>query len=697
MAFPRRLTLLLAGFALCLVVIWVRVFTLQVASADRWLDAARHMRHPGVRVEPPRGRILDHRGYVLVQDEAALGLSFVAGDWERRVRLRCRDCGAVQTRREGDARSRRGCSCRAPADRLDPMPDEDLSPLEDAIGVERGTLARWAAERVRLLERRVDVTARRTVDRHDLDEFRAEDVRRALRDDHFRRETPLRERDFGPGWKPQLADLPPEALRLLELDTEARYRGFSARAALARRATHPGLLGQCLGSTKPPSDEDLKRLRGQISLTTPVGRTGVEAYYDDWLRGVPGVRYDDAGDDEDAPQGTAPEPGADVRLALDLGACVEAQRVLDEVATPEGYAARGPPSGGFVALVPDTGRVVAWSEAPRYDPVTGLTGPMTAEEAQRILRGEPDEPGPADADVVFDLKAKPHAGISRVARLAVEPGSAMKIVTSLFVLGSDAPPPGTIHCTGVAHGENDKPGCHAAHGTVGHDEAMCVSCNRWYAWSLARPEVRLRFREPYPAFARQIGLGSRTGIDLGGEGAGLFRVGGEWSYRHVAIGQGPIVATPLQMARIAALVGNGGRLVTPRLAISVGTREVPLESRETGIAPSTIAAVRRGMAACVGREGGTAYRAFAEDPPPPGVTVYGKTGTAQVTHGGHFDPDKIEDGPWHHWFVGYAERGEDRVAFAMVLYARKEAAGGLTAAKACARWIRWWFSREVAR
>jgi cell division protein FtsI/penicillin-binding protein 2 len=694
-AFPRRLTLLLAGLALGLTVVWVRVFSLQVASADRWRRSAHEMRHPGVRVDAPRGRILDADGRVLVSDEAALGLCFVAGDWERRERLRCRDCGSVTTRRPDDrAAARRGCSCRAGPDRLEPVPDEDLAPLEDAIGLERGALARWAADRVRRLDRRVETLARQTIERLDLDEFRADDVRRALRDDHFRRETPLRERDFGAGWKPGVADLPVEAIRLLELDSDARYRGFSARASLARRAAHRGLLGQCLGKTMPPDERDLVRLRGQISRTTPVGRTGVEAWYDDWLRGVPGVRYEDDGSDEDVPTGSAPEPGADVRLALELDACVEAQRILDEAATEEGYAAHGPPSGGFVVMLPDTGRIPAWADAPRYDPVAGLVGPMTEEEARRIREGTSEEEAAVET---FDLAATPSASISRVARVGVEPGSAMKMLTALFALGDGRAPPGVIHCTGKALSVNDKPGCSHVHGTVGYEEAMCFSCNRWMAYALARPEALRDAREVYPAFARSLGIGVRTGVDVVRETPGVFDPTDRYGYRHLAIGQGPVTATPLQMARIAALVQNGGRLVTPRLATSVGAREIPTEVRDAPVSASAVAAVRRGMAAVVEREGGTAHRAFADVPPPPGVRVYGKTGTAQVPDGGHFDPDRVEDGPWHHWFVGFAERGNDRIAFAMVLYARREAAAGATAARACARFVQWWYSRGAAR
>jgi cell division protein FtsI/penicillin-binding protein 2 len=700
-AFPRRLTLLLVVLAGLLAVVWARVFSLQVLSGDAWRRSAHEMRHPGTRVDAPRGRILDARGRVLVQDEAAVGLAFVADDWERRVRFRCPECGAVHARRalEGKEGRPRQCSCRAPGARLVVLPDEDLSPLEDALGLERGLLARFAAARVRLLEQRVERLARRTVERLDLDEFREADVRKTLREDHFRRAHALREKDFGAAWRPPVADLSPEALRILELDDAGRYRGFSARASLARRASCRGLLGQCLGRTTLPGREDLERFGRLVSSSTPLGRSGVEGYYDDWLRGVPGVRYERAEgeeEDDDVPAACAPEAGADLRLSLDLDACIEAQRLLDEVATAEGYAPRGPPSGGFVVLDAKTGRVLAWSEAPRFDPAAGVAAPMTDEEATALRERAPGTPPPEVE--TFDLRATPSVEASRVAQVAVEPGSSFKTLTALFVQTSPHPFSGGLSCSGPARGRNDAPGCHHAHGALNFEDAMCVSCNRWFAAALARREVLQPFRATYPAFARSLGIERKTGIDFAAEGKGVFRAEGEYSYRHLAIGQGPVKVTPLQMARLMALLSNGGRLVTPRLATSIGLRPVAPEWVDFPVPPAVASSLRRGMSAVVEREGGTAFAAFRDVPPPPGVSVFGKTGTAQVPDGGDFDPDRLEDGPWHHWFVGFAERGGDSIAFAMVLYARKEQeAGGHTAARAVARYLRWWYERTPSR
>jgi penicillin-binding protein 2 len=697
-AFPRRLTLLVCGFAVLLGVVWFRLFSLQVLQRDRWLAAAHAMRHPGTRVDAPRGPILDARGRVLVRDDAAVGLALVPAEWERRARFRCRECGAVQTRTPS-AKRPSSCSCRAKGDALEALPDEDLSPLEDVLGIPRGTLARHAEARIEALSRRVEALTRKTVERLDLDEFREADVRRSLKDDHFRREHPLRERELGDAWRDAMADLPLEALRLLELDGTARYRGFVARAAVTRRPTYRGLLGQCLGRTSTPSSEDVARLGRKVSSTTLLGRTGLEAFYDDWLRGVPGVRYaaSDHDQDEAVPEGTAPEPGVPLVLACDVDALVEAQRLLDEVATPDMYAARGPPSGALVAIESATGRVVAWAEAPRFDPTGAIVTPMGEPEAHAILARAPGE-DPPEVEV-FDVgRDPPHPARSRVAQVAVEPGSSFKTLAALFALGNDRlPPPGVLFCPGHASLANDKPGCHDAHGSVGPEDAICVSCNRWFAWALAGTRDRIEaFRAPFPAFASRLGVGCATGLDFAHEGRGVFQPEREYSFRHVAIGQGRLLVTPVQMARVAAAIGNGGRLVTPRLALRVGEREIPPESVDAGLSPHAIDVVRRGMAAAVTREGGTGRRAFWETPPPPGVRVHGKTGTAQTSRGGHFDPDATGE-VWHHWFVGFAERGDESISFAVLLHARREAAGGLTAARAAAKFVRWWFEREAAR
>jgi cell division protein FtsI/penicillin-binding protein 2 len=157
--------------------------------------------------------------------------------------------------------------------------------------------------------------------------------------------------------------------------------------------------------------------------------------------------------------------------------------------------------------------------------------------------------------------------------------------------------------------------------------------------------------------------------------------------RNVAIGQGPVQVTPLQMVRAMAVLANGGRLVTPRVALSADGVELRTPPPvDLGLHPSSLARVREGMRRVVGHgtaasAGWGAVRA----------TVYGKTGTAQT--GRWWRPgQQAEEGPWHHWFVGFAEAPHDRtLAFACVLHSRTEQAAGRTAVHAAKDFLRWWY------
>ena len=159
--------------------------------------------------------------------------------------------------------------------------------------------------------------------------------------------------------------------------------------------------------------------------------------------------------------------------------------------------------------------------------------------------------------------------------------------------------------------------------------------------------------------------------------------------RNFAIGQGPIAVTPLQMARAVATLANGGRLVTPHAAVFA--EGVPLKKVSTVVAldPRDLDLVRAGMRDVVVRVHGTASKAGWHLVP---AEVYGKTGTAQV--GNWWTPmGRPEKGPWHHWFVGFAEApGFRPLAFACVLHSRMEGGASLTSAKAVRQFLTWWFT-----
>ena len=183
--------------------------------------------------------------------------------------------------------------------------------------------------------------------------------------------------------------------------------------------------------------------------------------------------------------------------------------------------------------------------------------------------------------------------------------------------------------------------------------------------------IRLRYHEP---IGREAGDGLVILPDDG---------------RNVAIGQGPVAVTPLQMVRAVAALANGGRLVTPHVVGWVDDVPVRTPSEDLHLDPADVARIREGMRRVIEEPGGTAYSAGFGSVP---ATVYGKTGTAQPGTwwiAGEAPPQ----GPWHHWFVGFATKpGRPTIAFACVLHARTEGAAGSTAAKSCARFLTWWFT-----
>jgi cell division protein FtsI/penicillin-binding protein 2 len=165
--------------------------------------------------------------------------------------------------------------------------------------------------------------------------------------------------------------------------------------------------------------------------------------------------------------------------------------------------------------------------------------------------------------------------------------------------------------------------------------------------------------------------------------------------RNVAIGQGPILVTPLQMARAVSVFANGGLLVEPHVTRAVGNREQATHTRRLKVDPRNLELVREGMYGVVNLPEGTADTADWHLVP---ATVYGKTGTAQVGHSWKPFGETEDGGPWHHWFVGFAEApGMRTIAFACVLHARAEGGAGVTAAHAVADILARWYDSDTAK
>lgn len=357
-----------------------------------------------------------------------------------------------------------------------------------------------------------------------------------------------------------------------------------------------------------------------------VGRSGVELLRDRRLRGNHGERIvvvDSRGRrmGEDVRR-TDAEPGESVTLTIDLRLQQLAESLLaDKV-------------GAIVALDPRDGAIRAMVSSPSFDP-NAFGGRLSQQDWDRIV----DAPG------------KPLQ--NRAIQNPYPPGSVFKIAMAVAGLAEGLlRPEERIHCNGSTRLYDRRWRCWQprGHGLVDLRAALQHSCDIYFY----RQGVKIGI-ETIAAYARRLGLGGRTGVELPGESEGLVP-DPEWSRNRrgypwypgetvsVAIGQGPLLTSPLQVAVMTAAVANGGFGVRPYLLAGGGEPPEPL-----GLDAEVLSFVGEALANVV--ENGTGRSAGT-----PVVAVAGKTGTAQVvsqetwTRSEDLPPDQAD----HAWFTSYA-------------------------------------------
>jgi len=369
-----------------------------------------------------------------------------------------------------------------------------------------------------------------------------------------------------------------------------------------------------------------------------VGQAGIESEYNREVMGKDGFRrviVNSRGLEVAEAERQAPEDGPSLTLSIDASLQAAMEKAF------EGRA------GSAVALDPRTGEILAMTSTPAYDPNEFTTG--------------------IDADLWASLATDPLTPLmNRVIQGTYSPGSTFKIIASTAALEEGVITPATtFYCPGYLAVYNTVFHCTHSHGVMDLRRAIANSCNVYFYQVGIRLEIARLAK-----WAKLMGLGAPTGIDLPAEASGLMP-SPEWKMRvfktpwyagetvSVAIGQGQVNATPLQMARVAAVIANGGRLVHPHLARAPaggGDAPVPL-----GIRPETIAAVKEGMRAVVAE--GTGWRARLSS-----IEVCGKTGSAQVVAKSRLEksPNAFEMLP-HGWFLAFAPADDPKIALAVLV------------------------------
>lgn len=421
------------------------------------------------------------------------------------------------------------------------------------------------------------------------------------------------------------------------------YPGFYFQIRSIRQYPAP-VAAHTLGSigevTKPEMEGD-----SYYKLGDYIGKSGIEKYYEKELRGKKGMKITvvDVHNREkerfmNGEYDTLPEPGKDIILGLD----VELQSYGEYLMTGK--------TGSIVAIEPATGQILAMVSSPTYDP-NELVGRIRGARYNELLKN-PDKPL-----------------INRAISGTYPPGSTFKLINGLVTLQSGAITTDTPY---PCSGPNSAPiKCTHHHGSpVRLCDAIENSCNPYF-WQAFRDMLTAkRFNNQRDGFkfwydqVTSFGLGSSFNSDIPFTVSGnipkmeyydkVYR--GVWNamtVRSLSIGQGEILVTPLQLANVAAAIGNEGFFYEPHYIRSFGDNDdsVSFEKHFIDIQKEHFKNVKKGMQSVFEGEHGTARMSAIPD-----ITIGGKTGTAENPHG--LD---------HSIFIAFAPVENPQIAIAVVV------------------------------
>jgi penicillin-binding protein 2 len=393
------------------------------------------------------------------------------------------------------------------------------------------------------------------------------------------------------------------------------------------------------GYTKEISPDQLKREKDYYNPGDYVGHNGLEKQYEKFVRGIKGFNYilvdskrKEIGKYKDGLEDLSSIKGHDLLLSIDA----DVQRVAEQEMKSK--------SGAVVAIEPKTGEILALVSAPDYD--LNQFSYVTSREFLQNLYNDPLRPS-----------------FNRATMSVKPPGSTFKIMAAIAALDLGVITPSTtIYCGGgFTFGRFFK--CHGgAHGSLTVIHAIEKSCNTFF-YNLIYKIGLDRWAE----YAKRLGFNGMTGIDIGEEVPGLIPnskyyekiYGPKWPrsiMASLAIGQGEVSVTPIQLAKYVALIANDGNSFVPHVVkgyMDDRTNQlVPSKFKEikTGIDPKVFDIVKEGMYLVV-NGAGTATRIKMKE-----VNIAGKTGTAQNPHG--------KD---HAFFIGFAPYEDPKIALAIVV------------------------------
>jgi penicillin-binding protein 2 len=424
-------------------------------------------------------------------------------------------------------------------------------------------------------------------------------------------------------------------------DNIDEFTGFYIQARTTRAySTKAGAnaLGYVSEISKRQLDKDENHVYRQGDY---IGQSGIESYYETYLRGTRGVKYLMRNKDgvikgsyEDGEYDTTSVPGQDLVSSLDMDLQEYGEFLLNGKA------------GSIIAIEPATGEILAMISGPSYDPMQ-LTG-RNYSENYTLISNDTNKP-------LFN----------RPLMAQYRPGSIFKIAQAMVALQEGVITPDTrIRC------DRSIIGCHGPHSNEDLRGAITNSCNPYFHGVLKRMLNQGKASDPFSdtrigleewdKHMKSFGFGQRLGIDLPNEKRGLVpspayydkAYGGRpWKFSNIysiAIGEGENLVVPLQMANFAATVANKGFYITPHLIKSIGKTGKPLpeyiDKHYTTIDSTNFKIAADAMQRVI--DEGTGMRARLKD-----MVVCGKTGSVQN-----------EPRPDHSVFILFAPKEHPKIA-----------------------------------
>src|SRR5580704_16537949 len=431
--------------------------------------------------------------------------------------------------------------------------------------------------------------------------------------------------------------------------------GVSLEITPARHYLYGSLAAHLLGYVGEVDRNDL--MKASYKSGDEIGKFGLERGWEPFLRGEAGgqeIEVDSVGRRLRVLKEIPDHPGQSIVLTLDLDVQQAAEQAMQGK------------MGAIVALDPNNGNIISMVSNPSFDPDI-FGGGVKAADWHKLMT-DPDHP----------LQ-------NRVIQGAYPPGSTFKIVDSIAGMEEKTLTPETTYeCNGGLWFGGRTYHCWRkhGHGAIQLHRAIVSSCDVFFYQVGEKLGI-----DKLSHWAHLMGLGERSGIALDNEKGGTMP-SSAWKQKRyherwypaetlsVAIGQGYVTATPMQMAQVASIVANGGIRYRPQFVKEVeGLDGAPTKTYEPIIEdriafdPEVITEIRNAMSDVVNSPGGTGHKAQLE-----GIEVAGKSGTAQVVGNQSANLESGEDEskiPYKYrdngWFIAFAPKDHPQIAVACII------------------------------